>query len=44
MAIIGLGNLAVKVGDLDAAVTFYRRAGAYPVPEVFQKTDLAVTG
>ena len=28
MAIIGVANLAVKVGDLDAAVAFYRRAGA----------------
>src|SRR3954453_24083610 len=28
MAIIGVANLAVKVSDLDAAVAFYRRAGA----------------
>ena len=28
MAIIGVANLAVKVRDLDAAVEFYRRAGA----------------
>ena len=26
--ITGVANLAVKVGDLDAAVAFYRRAGA----------------
>ena len=28
MAITGVANLAVKVADLDAAVAFYRRAGA----------------
>ena len=28
MAITGVANLAVKVSDLDAAVAFYRRAGA----------------
>ena len=28
MTVTGLGNLAVKVGDLDAAVQFYERAGA----------------
>ena len=28
MAITGLANLAVQVRDLDAAVTFYERAGA----------------
>lgn len=28
MAITGMGNLAVKVADLDAAVDHYRRAGA----------------
>jgi hypothetical protein len=28
MAITGVANLAVKVQDLDAAVAFYRRAGA----------------
>lgn len=28
VAIIGVANLAVKVGDLDDAVAFYRRAGA----------------
>jgi catechol 2,3-dioxygenase-like lactoylglutathione lyase family enzyme len=28
MAIIGVANLAVKVSDLEAAVAFYRRAGA----------------
>lgn len=28
MSVTGVGNLAVKVRDLDAAVAFYRRAGA----------------
>ena len=28
MSVTGLGNLAVKVSDLDAAVSFYERAGA----------------
>ena len=28
MTVTGLANLAVKVADLDAAVTYYRRAGA----------------
>ena len=28
MTVTGLGNLAVKVGDLDAAVQFYEMAGA----------------
>jgi hypothetical protein len=28
MAITGVANLAVKVADLDAAVAYYRRAGA----------------
>jgi len=27
MAIIGVANLAVKVSDLDAAISYYRRAG-----------------
>lgn len=29
MTITGMANLAVKVGDIGAAVDFYRRAGAY---------------
>jgi len=28
VAVTGLGNLAVKVADLDAAVAFYERSGA----------------
>ncbi len=28
MTVTGLGNLAVKVSDLDAAVSFYQQAGA----------------
>ena len=28
MAVTGVANLAVKVGDLDAAIAFYERAGA----------------
>jgi catechol 2,3-dioxygenase-like lactoylglutathione lyase family enzyme len=28
VAITGMANLAVKVGDLDAAIEFYRRSGA----------------
>lgn len=28
MTVTGLGNLAVKVSDLDAAVSYYERAGA----------------
>lgn len=28
MAVTGMANLAVKVADLDAALDFYRRAGA----------------
>ena len=28
MAVTGMANLAVKVADLDAAVTFYQKAGA----------------
>lgn len=28
MSVTGLGNLAVKVSDLDAAVSFYERSGA----------------
>jgi catechol 2,3-dioxygenase-like lactoylglutathione lyase family enzyme len=28
MAVVGMANLAVKVRDLEAAVAFYRRAGA----------------
>jgi catechol 2,3-dioxygenase-like lactoylglutathione lyase family enzyme len=28
MAVTGMANLAVKVGDLDAAIRYYERAGA----------------